>query len=194
MDAKRRVVIGLTGVIATGKSHILQLFAEAGAATASSDAFAHEVLQGEAFAEVARIFPEAVENGQINRQRLSKIVFADASRKAQLEAIMHPLVRKRNLEFIKNAKKDVVVLEIPLLFEAKAEEICDFVVVANVSRETIFKRALARPNMTHEKLQQILISQMPQHEKIERADFVIDNEDEHDTVAQVDEILRKIDA
>ena len=192
MGSERGRIVGLTGSIASGKSYILQLFAEHGVPTQSSDAVAHELLDGEAFDEVAAEFPGAVAGGKINRQKLGAEVFADAERKKKLEAIIHPLVRARNIEFAENAGADFVVIEIPLLYESGAEEYCDFVIAINVSRETIEKRALSLKGMTPEKLAQILATQIPTQEKLELAEFVIDNDHGDDTVGQVREIIARI--
>jgi dephospho-CoA kinase len=102
------------------------------------------------------------------------------------------MIRRRNLDFARNSDADFVVIEIPLLFESDAQGYCDYSVALNVSRETLQKRALKREKMTQDKFEQILNSQLPTEEKLRRADFVIDNEDEHDTVSQVKEIIGKI--
>lgn len=188
------VVIGLTGNIASGKSHIASIFRELGAVVYNSDIAAHEVMENEAFAPVAREFPAAVENGKINRQLLGREVFGDEGKLKKLEAILHPLVRQKNVEFIAAHSGKVIILEIPLLFETQAEVICDHVVFVHVSRETQAKRALQRAGMTKEKLANIIAKQekIPVEEKLARADFVIENDKDHDVAAQVKAILAKL--
>lgn len=193
MGDKRGAIVGLTGSIGSGKSHVLALFADAGIPTQSSDAVAHELLGGDAFEQVSAAFPEAVDGGEISRQKLGQVVFADSLKKKQLENILHPLVRERNIQFAKDSDARFVVIEIPLLFESGAESYCDYTIALNVSRETLQKRALKRAGMTLDKFEKILSAQMPTEEKLKRADFVIDNEAEHDTVRQVKEIIGKID-
>lgn len=190
--AVKTAIIGLTGSIGSGKSYILSIFAGLGVPTQSSDLVAHGLLQNEAFEEVAKIFPSVVEDSYINRHKLGKIVFADIRKRLQLEKILHPLVRAKNKKFAKESGAKFVVIEIPLLFESGAESYCDYVIAINVSRETMQKRALIREKMTREKFEQIIDKQMPTAEKLKRADFVIENEAEHDTVGQVKEIIRKI--
>lgn len=187
-------VIGLTGNIASGKSHIAEIFKGLGAVVHNSDIAAHQAMEEEAFAEIEKEFPAVIENGKINRQKLGREVFGNQAKLKKLESILHPLVRKRNLEFIRANPGKNIILEIPLLFETRAEEICDFVVFVNVSRETQKHRALARPGMTLEKLENILLTQekIPVQDKISRADFVIENDPGKDATAQVKNILAKI--
>ncbi|PIR34122.1 MAG: dephospho-CoA kinase [Alphaproteobacteria bacterium CG11_big_fil_rev_8_21_14_0_20_44_7] len=189
------VVIGITGMIASGKSYISGVFAEYGAAVQDSDKIAHEILDNEAFAQVSGLFPEAINGGKVNRKVLGELVFADSKKLVQLEGIIHPLVRKRNLEFIKaNQDKKIIILEIPLLFESKAETYCNYTIFVNVSRETLEKRALQRPNMSKEKLEKILARQLSAEEKARRADFVIDNNDGDDILLQIEAIINKVKA
>lgn len=184
-------VIGLTGLYASGKSHILKLFEGEGCAVADSDKFTHELLAAEAAELVSKEFSQAVENGEVNRKKLGEIVFNDEQKLKALEDILHPMVRAKNQEFIDANQGKVVVLEIPLLFETEAEKICDYTISVNISAETLKKRAEERGTFT-EKLEKILSHQMLQEEKNKRADFVIDNDDGDDTLAQVREILEKI--
>lgn len=192
MGAERGVIVGLTGSIASGKSHVVELFAAQGIPTQSSDKIAHELINGEAFDAIASAFPESVVDNKIDRQLLGGIVFNDEAKKLHLEKILHPMIRRRNIEFAKNSNAEFVVIEIPLLFETDAHKYCDYYIVLNVSRETLQKRALTRPKMTADKFERILNTQLHTEEKVKRADFVIDNEDEHDTLAQVKEIVREI--
>lgn len=191
-DKGRALIIGLTGSIGSGKSYVLDLFASEGVPVQSSDAVAHELLDGEALAEVAELFPAAIVGGKVDRQKLGALVFADAGKKKLLEAILHPLVRQRNIDFAKNSSADFVVIEIPLLYESGAESYCDYVIALNVSRETMQKRAMLRSSMTIQKFEAILATQISVAEKVGRAEFVIENEAEHDTVGQVRKIIAEI--
>ena len=186
--------LGLTGNIASGKSHIAEIFRSLGAVISNADIIAHEVMNNEAFAEIATLFPETVEDGKINRRQLGRIVFNDEAKLAKLEYILHPLVRRKNLEFITANKSRLTVLEIPLLFETNAESICDHTLFINVSRETQITRALTRPGMDLQKLEKILARQtrIPVAEKIARADFVINNEPGNDIKAEVETIIHSI--
>lgn len=192
---KKPIVIGLTGNYASGKSHVAEVFRGFNIPVQDSDKVAHQVLESEAFEQIKSEFPTAIENGKINRQLLGAQVFGNDSALKKLESIVHPLVRKRNLQFIKdNSSSEFILLEIPLLFEAKAEAICDYVVFIDISREIQQSRALARPGMSPEKLKKILSAQekISVEEKKKRANFVLDNEPGADTLHQVKLILEEI--
>lgn len=172
------IILGLTGGIATGKSVIAQQFANYGAAVCDSDALVHRLLakNGAAVEAVSKAFPGTRKGDAIDRKVLGQQVFGNAEKLKRLEAILHPLVRKSQDEFIKRArirKTRVVVLDIPLLFETQGEKRCDYTVVASAPKFVQRTRALSRPGMTEEKLANILARQMPEYEKRKRADFVV---------------------
>jgi dephospho-CoA kinase len=180
-------VIGLTGLYASGKSHIAEIFKGLGTPIHDSDKAAHQLLEGEAKAAVEKEF------GTADRKQLAEKVFTNETELKKLEAILHPLVRQKNLEFIKENKGNLVVLEIPLLFETKAEEICDYVIFVHVKSETQKKRAQQRHGYSDEKLARILKAQtrIPVEEKMHRADFVIENEGQ-DLTLQVKKIIESV--
>lgn len=179
------VVIGITGLIASGKSHVTNIFAQLGAAMQDSDKITHDLIADELKDKLIEEF------GTNDRRELGAIVFADTEKLKKLESIIHPEVRKKNLEFIANNSGKIVVLEIPMLFETGANEICDYTVFVNVSRETLQKRAMSRPNMTLEKLESIIAKQTAIGEKSSLADFTVENEPDSDTLKQVKRILEK---
>lgn len=180
------IVIGITGLIASGKSHILECFKNLGAKTLDSDKIVHDLIENQLKEQLLREF------GTIDRRELGKIVYENPDKLKKLESIIHPEVRKENLEFIENNQGNLIVLEIPMLFETNAQKICDYTIFVDVSRETILKRALNRPNMSEEKLERILIKQTEIENKKELADFVIYNDEESDSLKQVKEIYNKI--
>ncbi len=170
-------VLGLTGSVATGKSTVLQLFAEAGIPTISADKIVHDLYEGEAVGPVGALFPEAVESYRINRERLSVLLNIAPDRFAELEAVVHPLVRQKTLDFLATpavAEADMAVIEIPLLFETGADYPLDATAVTWCADAELRRRALARPGMTVEKLDAILARQMPQAQKKQLARYVID--------------------
>lgn len=171
-------IIGLTGSIGMGKSTVAAQFKQCGATVVDADALVHDLLapQGEAFVRVAAMFPQAVENAQINRQKLGQIVFGDAEKLAQLEQVLHPLTIKKIKQIIKNAqhkRRSLILLEVPLLFETETDRLCDYSVVVSAPRFIQRQRVMKRKGMTEEKFKQILKFQMSDADKRRRADKVI---------------------
>jgi dephospho-CoA kinase len=187
-------VIGLTGNIASGKTHIAEIFKSLGAAVQNSDSVAHQIIDGAAKAEIAKSFPAALEGGKINRALLAEQVFADEKKLKLLEKILHPLVRRENEEFIAANKGKMIVLEMPLLFETGAEKICDYSILVHTPPEAQKARALAREGISEERLKKILKRQtaIPLEEKMQKADFMIHNRAEDDLTAQVKQIISSI--
>jgi len=173
------ITVGLTGSIATGKTEVAKLFAAAGIPVFDSDAEVHALYAGKAAAELlGKTFPGVVVDGKIDRQRLGQAVLGSPEDLRRLESLIHPLVRKKQEDFIARWQKQrasIVVLDIPLLFETGREKELDYVIVVSADGGIQRKRALARPGMTEEKLASILARQMPDAEKRRRADFVIEN-------------------
>jgi len=169
--------IGLTGSIGMGKSTSAKLFAEAGIPVNDSDAVVHDLYSGEAVPLVEAAFPGTTADGRVDRQKLSRKLAGDPSGFKRLEAIVHPLVRDRERQFLERQRKagaDMVVLDIPLLFETGADKRVDKIVVVSCDPQIQRERVLARPGMTEEKFNMILSRQTPDAEKRARADYVID--------------------
>lgn len=168
---------GLTGSIGMGKSTTAQMFRDEGIAVYDADATVHALYEGEAVSLVEAEFPNTTSDGKVNRAKLSEYVIGKPENMKKLEAIIHPLVHKKEQEFLKEAETrgdKLVVLDIPLLFETGGKNRVDKIIVvtapANVQRE----RVMARDGMTKEKFESILARQVPDSEKREQADFVID--------------------
>jgi dephospho-CoA kinase len=194
------VVIGLTGSIGMGKSETAKLFAAHGWPCFDADAAVHELYArgGEAVAAVAERFPGVVIDGAVDRQLLSGHVLGDPSALADLERIVHPLVKQKQDAAVAQARAagaEAIVLDIPLLFEKRRESEFDVVVVVSAPREIQRERVLARPGMTAEKFAAIVGSQMPDTEKRLRADFVVDTgrgrEAAAEQVAQIVDAIRR---
>jgi len=173
------LLIGLTGSIGMGKSETAKMFALAGIPVLDSDAVVASLYAqgGGAVALIEAAFPGAVQNGAVDRAKLSEFVAADPAAFRTLEEIVHPLVRARRKEFLSKATREgarLVVLDIPLLFESGSDKEVDVVVVVSAPEEVQRARVLARPGMSEEKLDAILARQMPDAEKRAKADFVID--------------------
>ncbi|OJU03112.1 MAG: dephospho-CoA kinase [Rhizobium sp. 63-7] len=171
------ILIGLTGSIGMGKSTTAAMFAAEGIPVNDADKVVHDLYRGEAAAPIEQAFPGVVENGVVNREKLSGQLSGNPDKFRQLEAIVHPLVRQKEKAFIESstsAGADMVVLDIPLLFETGGEDRVDVVVVVTCDPEIQRQRVLARPGMTEEKFAMILSRQMPDGEKRQRADYLID--------------------
>jgi dephospho-CoA kinase len=169
--------IGLTGSIGMGKSTAAKLFAGAGIPVNDSDAVVHELYAGEAAQLIEDEFPGTVRNGVVDRQELGRQLSRRPDGFKTLEAIVHPLVRQRETEFVEREKargSEIILLDIPLLFETGAETRVDIVVVVSCDPQIQRDRVLARPGMTEEKFNMIRSRQTPDAEKRERADYVID--------------------
>jgi len=170
--------IGLTGSIGMGKSTTAKLFAEAGVPVNDADAIVHDLYAGEAAPLVDAAFPGTMKNGAVDRQELGRQLAQSPDGFKRLEQIVHPLVRKRESEFLERQEEvgaEMVVLDIPLLFETGAEQRVDTIVVVSADPQTQRKRVLARPNMTEEKFNMILARQTPDAEKRRRADYIVDS-------------------
>ncbi|MCO6188002.1 dephospho-CoA kinase [Rhizobium sp. L1K21] len=169
--------IGLTGSIGMGKSTTAQMFRDEGIPVNDADAVVHELYKNEAVGPIETAFPGTTVNGQVDRQALSAALAKNPDGFQQLEKIVHPLVREKELAFFKSAEEagaDMVVADIPLLFETGGHERVDVVVVVSCDEAIQRERVLARPGMTEGKFQMIKSRQTPDSEKRARADFVID--------------------
>ena len=194
------IVLGLTGSIGMGKSTTAELFRQAGTAVYDADAAVAALYArgGAAVAPVEEAFPGVVRDGAVDRQRLSAALAKDPSALARLEAVVHPLVEARRRTFLEQARADaasVAVLDVPLLWEVGAHDQVDAVVVVTAPEDVQRARVLARPGMTDEKLRLILARQIPDAEKRDRADFVIDtSRGLEEARAQVETVLNAVRA
>ena len=191
---RRPFVLCLTGSVAMGKTTAARFFAEAGVPVHDSDAVVHALYEGEAVAAVERAFPGSTANGKVDRGKLSAMVLNDRAALRRLEAIVHPLVGAARERFLAEHRgAPVVLLDVPLLFEAGLQGCCDAVVVVSAPPEVQRRRAFERPGMTEEKFEALLAKQTPDAEKRRRADFVVDSSgDFANTRAQVHDILRRV--
>jgi dephospho-CoA kinase len=171
----RPYVIGLTGSIGMGKSQTAQLFAGEDIPVHDSDAVLHRLYAkgGAAAEKIAAAFPGTVEDGAVDRAALSALVTGDAQKLRQLEELVHPLVAADRDEFLARAKTDIVVLDIPLLFETGAQEGIDTLVVVSAPPEVQRARVLARPGMTGEKFDALHARQLPDAQKRQQAHYVV---------------------
>lgn len=173
----RQTILGLTGSIGMGKSTVAAMFRELGVPVFDADAAVHQ-LQGPGGALLPAIeeaFPGVTGPQGVDRQKLGAAVFGDKPALARLESIVHPAVAAMRADFLReNEECPLIVFDIPLLYEKGGYNGLDAVAVVSAPAEAQRERVLARPGMTTEKFEQILALQVPDAEKRERADFVID--------------------
>lgn len=172
--------VALTGGIASGKTTVANLLAEHGALLIDSDQLAREVVEPgtPGLAQVVTRFGEQVltQAGSLDRQALGEIVFADAAARADLNAIVHPLVRRRRAELIAQAAADqIVVSVIPLLVETGLVDQFDAVVVVDVPSQTQVARLVRRNDISQEQAQARLDAQASRAERLAAADWVVTN-------------------
>ena len=192
--------VGLTGSIGMGKTETAKMFARLGIPVYDADAAVHTLYDkgGGAVAAIEAAFPGTVIEGRVDRARLTELVAKDEKAFERLEAIVHPLVLEERRTFLSRAAEngeELVVLDIPLLFEAGLVKDVDAIVVVSAPAHVQKERVLKRPGMTVEKLEAIHARQVPDAEKRAKADFVIETdkglEQAFAQVRQVAEALRR---
>lgn len=192
------ILIGLTGSIGMGKSTVAMMFAEEGAAIWNADDAVHRLYAkgGAAAPLIEAAFPSAVSDGAVDRTKLAELVLGSPESLRRLEDIVHPLVADDRQACIKKAVEEnveMLVLDIPLLFENNAAEMFHVVVVVSASAETQRARVLGRPGMSEEKFAAILAAQMPDEEKRGYADYVINTDQSLEaTRAEVASVVSEI--
>ena len=185
------MTLAITGSIGMGKSTVAAMFAEAGIPTFDADSTVR-MLQGPGgrlVPEIESRFPGTTRDGAVDRDALSTAVLGDPDELAALEAIVHPAVHHERTRFIvENGDAPALLFDIPLLFETGGDAAFDKVIVVSAPAEMQRERVMARPGMTMEKFDQILARQLPDAQKRERADFVVD------TSGNLTETRRQVDA
>lgn len=187
-------LLGLTGSIGMGKSTTAQMFADEGIPVWDADAAVHRLYDkgGAAVAPIGGVFPGAIVNGAVSREKLKAIIADDPSALKKIEQIVHPLVAADRQAFISDHDDPLVVLDIPLLFETGAEEWLTSVLVVTAPPDVQKTRVLARPGMTEDQLEAILARQLPDAEKRARADHVIETLTLDDTRAAVRHLVTEL--
>lgn len=189
-------IIGLTGSIGMGKSTVAGMFVKEGVAVFDADAEVHKLQgpRGELLDEIEAAFPGTTGPGGVDRQALGAMVLGNRDKLAKLESIIHPAVARSRMVFLeKHASDDLIVFDIPLLFEKGGASLVGSIVVVSASAQAQRSRVLARPGMTEERFESILALQMPDAEKRKRADYVIDTGVSlTETAAQVKKLVKKL--
>ena len=188
--------LGLTGSIGMGKSTTAKMFAELGIPVWDADAAVHKLYStgGAAVSAIQELYPEAIEHGEVSRPALKHLIQSNENVLGELERIVHPLVAADRQNFIGTSDSDIVLLDIPLLFETNGDKDMDAIACVDIDPKTQRERVLKRNTMTEEQFKQILNKQLPNDVKCSQSDFVIrtDNLDHtKEQVANIIELIRK---
>jgi len=189
-------VLGLTGSIGMGKSTTAAMFADEGIPVWDADAAVHRLYApgGAAVASLAAIFPQALQQSGISRDVLKAEIATNPEALQRIEAVVHPLVAEDRAAFLAATDADIVLLDIPLLFETGAQHWLDATLVVTTTPEEQEDRVLARPGMSRAQFDTILARQMPDAEKRRLADHIIETRTLDQTRADVRGLIGQIRA
>ena len=185
------IKIGLTGSVGMGKTTTAKVFEKLGCDVWDADETVHKLYSkgGKAVVEVAKLFPSSVEDGSISRSRLKALLKNEPKNLKELEEIVHPLILEDRQNFQKNTTSDVVVFDIPLLFETGADKEMDKTVCVFTSTKKQMERLKNRNKGYDDYYKQLISKQMPSNEKCDRADYVIETTSHTAVEKRVIEIL-----
>ncbi|WP_417617368.1 dephospho-CoA kinase [Parasphingorhabdus sp.] len=198
MAANRPYIVGLTGSIGMGKSTVAQMFVDEGVPLFDADAAVHQ-LQGPGGAlvdDIEALFPGTTTSSGVDRQKLGAAVLGDPEALRRLEKLIHPAVAAMRQEFLEqNRDQPLILFDIPLLFEKSGAGGVDHVIVVSAGDDHQRARVLSRPGMSEQRFEQIKSLQMPDAEKRQKADSVIDTSLPHaETRRQVQKLVEKLKA
>ncbi len=187
-------IIGLTGSIGMGKSTTAKMFLARGIPIWDADAAVHRIYApgGAAVRQIKMICPEAIIDGGVDREVLKDWIGRDPNALKQIEQIVHPLVAQDRAHFLAEIETDIVLLDMPLLFEIGAQEHVDLVVVVSAPAELQRARVMERGTMSEVQFETILAKQVSDAEKRARADVIISTESFEQAEAAVDDVLAHI--
>mgnify|MGYP001310114242 FL=1 len=185
------IKIGLTGSVGMGKTTTAKVFEKLGCDVWDADETVHRLYSkgGKAVVEVAKLFPSSVEDGSISRSRLKELLKNQPKNLKELEEIVHPLILEDRQNFQKHTNSDVVVFDIPLLFETGADKEMDKTVCVFTSTKKQMERLKNRNKGYDDYYKQLISKQMPSNEKCDRADYVIETTSHTAVEKRVIEIL-----
>ena len=188
------IKIGLTGSMGMGKTTTGKVFEKFGCAIWDADIATHKLYSkgGKAVSAIAKLFPSSVENGSISRNKLKSLLRTDPGKLKDLEKAVHPLVLEDRQNFQNNTKKEIVVFDIPLLFETGADRDMHTTVCVFTSYENQLERLKNRGHGSEQYFKELLSKQMPSNEKCERSDYLIETTTFTSVEKRVKEILKEI--
>jgi dephospho-CoA kinase len=188
-------ILGLTGSIGMGKSTTAKMFLDQGVPIWDADAVVRKLYEagGEATALIARYYPDAIEDGMVSRERLRTLITANSGVLDHIQTLVHPLVAAHRATFLANSTANVVVLDVPLLFETGVDGLCDAIAVVSVPADVQKRRVLARGEMNEADFELILARQMPDAQKRKKARWVIPTHTLDEARKRVTDILAEIE-
>jgi dephospho-CoA kinase len=186
--------LGLTGSIGMGKSTTASIFSEFGCDVWDADAAVHRLYDkdGTAVAPISEVFPQVIEAGVVSRAQLRKLISADPSVLKTIEKIVHPLLVQDRADFVAISQSDILVFDIPLLFETGGDANMDGVACVWTTAEVQKQRVMERGTMSMDQFEVIRSKQLPADEKRDRSDFVIITDTIEHARAQVQNVLTQI--
>lgn len=190
-------LVGLTGGIASGKSHVANLLGGLGASVIDADQVAREVVApgSPGLAQVVALFGEEVlmPNGELDRQKLGEIVFSDPTKRLKLEQILHPLIKQRTTKIIAEQDTNIVVYAVPLLVEAKVDYPFDVVVTVEAGVDNQISRLISSRSISESEAKKRIQAQTTSAEREAIADFVVDSSGtKEQTKEQVHKLWQKL--
>lgn len=194
MTARRPYVIGLTGSIGMGKTTTAERFADAGIPVWDADAAVRRLYDagGAAVDPIGRLYAAGISDGKVDRDSLKRWIKNDPTALIRIEKIVHPLVAKDRAAFLSATDAEIVLLDIPLLFETGNATQMDMVIVVSAPDDIQRQRVMSRDGMTEQQFETILARQMPDAEKRRRADVVIETVTLEETRRAVQKLLTQI--
>ena len=190
------MIIGITGSIACGKSTVSNYLKSKGYIVIDADTIEHEALDDDYVKEklILAFGNEILEDNKINRQKLGELVFGNSSNLNVLNSIIHPKIRKKILEKIdKNNDKELIFIDVALLFEAKFDDLVDKIIVVYVDENTQLTRLMKRNSISKKEALSRIVSQMSPIEKAKLGDYTLKNNlDVINTYEQVDKVLSEL--
>ena len=189
-------IIGITGGIGAGKSTVTAEFEKLGATVVDADAISRNVTlkSGCAYLEIVKVFGEEIllASGELNRKKLAEIVFSDKNKLDELNKITHKHIFKEMEKQIENAKTDIVVLDVPLLFSNDFPIKCDLKIAVLAEKATRIQRVKNRDGINTDEIEARILNQLSEEDYIKLADICIINENLNETIEQVKKIYERM--
>ena len=191
-QAEKPLLIGLTGSIASGKSLAAKWFADHGYYVISSDLIGHEFLSEPEIKEILvdRFGKDIMVSGEIDRKKLGEIIFSDPAERKFLNELLHPLILQRIQKLIDDSSRNVIIIEIPLLFEEKLNDHYDIILNISAEKEIRKKRLKERDELSSVEIENRIASQMTDEVKIAGADITVFN---NGSIAELFDKLKEVE-